>query len=177
MTANGIRSTNGIGWDAITTTADGTQTLNGIGLDTASTVPKATDEVAVSPATDTSAGVGTTRPGTRPTDTVDPKAALPHSHALLATTVLGRLSDADAHTTTDQWRIGTDTVALGFWNCATTAIGNQPTSSTTATTPAEPPHGAQNGATLRQGRPPDTAKQQAFWSNNDLAFGYLQLDK
>ena len=61
-------------------------------------MPKATDEVAVSPATDTSAGVGTTRPGMRPTDRVDPKIALPHGHVLLAATLLGRLSDAVAQT-------------------------------------------------------------------------------
>ena len=55
--------------------------------------------------------------GTRPTDTVDPKTTLPHSHTLLAVTVLGRLSNTDAHTTMEQWRTKTDTLALGFWNC------------------------------------------------------------
>ena len=95
-------------------------------------------------------------------------------------------SDADAHTAIDQWRIRTDTPALGFWNRASTAISNQPpssttattpTSSTTATTPTEPPQDAQSGATLRRGRPPDAAKQQAFWFSINLAFGYVQTDK
>ena len=62
----------------------------GIGSDTVSTVPKATDEVAVSQTADASAGAGTTSQGTIPTDTVDPKAALPHGHARLAIVVLGR---------------------------------------------------------------------------------------
>ena len=53
----------------------------------------------------------------------------------------------------------------------------KPTSSTTATTPTEPPRDAQSGATLRRGRPPDTAKQPAFWYCTDLAFGYLRSDK
>ena len=122
----------------------------------------------------------------KPADTVDPKAALLHGHALLATAVLGGLSDADAHTTTEQWRAKTDTLALGFWNRVTTAISNHPTSlstankptnSTTATTPTEQPRHAQSGATLRRGRPLDTAKQQAIWHSIDLAFGYLQFDK
>ena len=64
-TATDIRSLNCIGWDAITTTADGTQSLKGIGSGTVSTVPKATDKVAVSQATDTSAGAGMTSNGTR----------------------------------------------------------------------------------------------------------------
>ena len=129
---------------------------------------------------------GTTSQGTEPTDTVDPKTALPHGHALLATTVLGRLSDAAAHTASEQWQAKTDMLALGFWNHATTSISNQPTgpnpaakptSSTTTTTPAEPLRAAQSGATLRRGRPPDPAKQPAFWYSSDLAFGYLQSDR
>ena len=128
-TATDIRSLNGIGWDTVTTTADGTQSLKGIGSGTVSTVSKATDKVAVSQATDASAGAGTTSNGTRPTDTVDPKAALSHGHALLPATELGRLSNAATYTTTEQWRTKTDTMALGFWNRATTAVSNQPTSS------------------------------------------------
>ena len=170
-TVNGVRSPSGIGWDAVTMTADGTQSLKGIGSGTISTVPKATDEVAVSSATDASTGAGMTSHGMRQTDAVDPKTALLHGHALLAAAVLGRLSDAHAHTAKDQWRIKTDTLAPVFWNRATTTISNQPTSSTTAatptslataTTPTEPPRGAQSGATLQRGRPPDMAKQQAF---------------
>ena len=52
--------------------------------------------------------------GTTPTGTVDPKAALSHSHPLLAAAVLGRLFDADAHTATEQWEAKTDMLALGF---------------------------------------------------------------
>ena len=76
-------------------------------------------------------GIGTTSQGTILADTVHPKTALSHGHALLAATVPGRLSDADVHTTTEQWRAKADTLALDFWNRATTAISNQPTSSTT----------------------------------------------
>ena len=59
--------------------------------------------VAVSRTAEVSVGAGTMSLSTKPTDTVDPKAALPHSYTLLATTVLGRFSDADAHTATEQW--------------------------------------------------------------------------
>ena len=76
-----------------------------------------------------------------------------------------------------QWRHRLDTLALSFWNHATTIIGKPPTSSTTATQPTEPPSGAQDRTTLRRGRPPDPTKQQAFWFDSDLAFGYLQSDK
>ena len=94
----------------------------------------------------TSAGASTTSQGTEPTGTVDQKTALSHGHALLAATVLGRLSDADTHTATEQWRAKTDTLALGFWNNATTAFSNQPTSPNTATKPA-----SSNTATMPTG--------------------------
>ena len=63
-------------------------------------------------------------------------------------------SVADELPSTDQWRLRTDTLALSFWNRATTAINNQPTSSntatkstssTTATSPTESPRDAQCG--------------------------------
>ena len=73
---------------------------------------------------DVPTGAGITSPGTKPTDTVDPKTALSHGHTLLATTGLGRFSDADAHTATEQWRAKTDTLALDFWNNTTTASSN-----------------------------------------------------
>ena len=92
------------------------------------------------------------------------------------------------HTSTAQWQARTDTLASapGFWNNTTNAFSNELTSSNTAITPAsfnmaaaamEPPRDAQSGATLRRGRPPDTARQPAFWYCIDLAFGYLQSGK
>ena len=112
--------------------------------------------------------------------------ALPHSHTLLAATVSGRPSHADAHTATEQWHAKPGTLALGFWNNATTAFSDQPmspdmattrTSSTTATMLTEPPRDAKSGATLRRGRPPDMAKQPAFRCCIDLTFSYLWSDK
>ena len=135
-TANGFRSPNGIRMDAATTAANGTQSFKGIGSDTVLTVPQATDKVTVSRTAYASAGAGTTSQGTTPTDTMDPKPALPHGHAMLATTVLGRVPDADAHTATEQWQPKTDTLALGFCNNTTTTFSNQSTSINTVTTPA-----------------------------------------
>ena len=63
--------------------------MNGIGSDTVSTVPKATDEVAVSPVTDMSAGISSTRAATRPTYATDPKAALPDGHVTLLVSSAG----------------------------------------------------------------------------------------
>ena len=61
---------------------------------------------------------------------------------------------------------------------STSAGSAPPTSSATmATTPGESTPGAQDRATLRQGWPLDLTKQQAFWFDSDLTFGYLQSDK
>ena len=82
----------------------------------------ATDQVAVSLVTDASAGVGSTGAISRPIDAVSTMTALSHSHALLATTVLGRLSETDTHSAIDQWWTKTDMLTLSFWNSTITAI-------------------------------------------------------
>ena len=51
----------GIGSEAVSTTANGIRSANGIGSDTVSLVHMATDQVAVSLETDTSAEVGPAR--------------------------------------------------------------------------------------------------------------------
>ena len=135
------------------TAANVSQSFKGIGSGTALMVLQATDKVAVSWMAGTSTEAGTTSLGTALVDTIDPKAVLPHSHAMLATAVLGRFPDADAHTATEQWQARTDMLALGFWNNTTTAFSNQstqnlPMSFNTATALMEPPRDAQSGATL-----------------------------
>ena len=169
------------------TAANGTRSFKGIRSGTVLTVPQATDKVAVSRTAGGSAGAGTTSLSTTPTDTMNPTAALSHGHAMLAAAVLGRFSDADAHTSTEQCQAKAGTLALGFWNTTTTAFSNQSTSSNTAitptsfnaaTTPTESPRDTQSGATLRRGRPPDLdmARQPAVWHCIDLAFGCSQSD-
>ena len=57
------------------------------------------------------------------------KAVLLQARALLATTVPNGLSETDAQSVTGQWRAKTGTLALYYWDSATTAIGTPPTSS------------------------------------------------
>ena len=171
---------------AAMTAANGNQSFKGIGSDTILTVPQATDQVAVNWVADMSVGTSTTSLSTTLTDTMDPMVVLSHGHTMPAAAVSGRFCDADMHTSTEQWQAKTDTLALSFWNHTTTAFSNQSMSSNTAitltsfnmaTTPMEPPRDTHSGTTLRQGQPPDTARQPVFWYCIDLAFSYLWSDK
>ena len=70
---------NGIGSEADSLTANGIRSANGIESDTIASVHMAIDQVAVSLKTDASAGVGSTRDISEPTDATTTMAALPQA--------------------------------------------------------------------------------------------------